>query len=184
MKLYLICQELILMLSFVPVVRKMNAESIFLISPGGGRNYTYSPVGVNATLECKVRNDGLIILWEVGDQLFESHSTKLNERGIYQSGMVPSSEGLASILVVFGNITDNNGSKVCCLLLEGRMLIENCTTIILYGNAAWITKWSHGFIVTCMLWIQFLTHLGISGLVSPTHAVSSGFSFWKYTESE
>ena len=151
MKLYLICQELILILFFAPVVRKMNAESIFLISPGGGRNYTCSPVGVSATLECKVRNDGPILLWEVGDLLFGSHSTKLNERGIYQSGMVPSLEGLASILIVFGNITDNNGSKVCRLLLW-RMLIENCTTIILNGNAAWITftKWSHGFIITCM----------------------------------
>ena len=151
MKLYFICQEFILMLFFAPVVRNLNAESIFLISPGGGRDYTYSPVGVNATLECKVRNDDLIILWEVGDLLFGSHSTKLNERGIYQSGMAPSSEGLTSILVVFGNITDNNGSKICCLLLEGRMIIENCTTIILYGKAAWITKWSHGFINICML---------------------------------
>ena len=131
---YFICQEPILMLLFAPFMRKMNAEGTFLISPGGGRDYTYSPVGQNATLECRVSNDHL--LWEVDNLRFQgSQSTVLNERGIYQSesDMVASSEGLASVLVVFGNTTENNRSKVCCLSPERKGLVENCTTLILYG---------------------------------------------------
>ena len=131
---YFICQELILMLLFASFMRKMNAEGTFLISPGGGREYTYSPVGQNASLECRVSNDDL--LWEVDELRFGSHSTRLNERGIYQSAndIVASSQGLISILVVFGNITENNGSKVCCLSLVGRDVLLSCTTLILYGK--------------------------------------------------
>ena len=135
---YIVCQENVFMLLFALFVSERNTESIFLVSPGGGRDYTYSPVGMNATLECRVSNDDLIILWEVDDLLFGCHSTTLNERGIYQSSMVKSSEGVISILVVFGNTAENNGSNVCCLSPVGRLLVENCTTLILYGNAAWI----------------------------------------------
>ena len=42
MKLYFVCQELILMLLFASFVRKMNAEGTFLISPGGGRVHVQS----------------------------------------------------------------------------------------------------------------------------------------------
>ena len=135
---YIVCQENVFMLLFALFVSERNTESIFLVSPGGGRDYTYSPVGMNATLECRVSNADLIILWEVDDLLFGCHSTTLNERGIYQSGMVKSSEGVISILVVFGNTEENNGSNVCCLSLVQRLLVENCTTLILYGNPAWI----------------------------------------------
>ena len=98
MKLYFVCRELALMLLLAPFVRKMNPEGTFLVPPGGGRDYTYSPVGVNATLECRVSNSDLS--WEVDNLCFGSQSTTLksNQRRIYQSDMDASSEGLASIL--------------------------------------------------------------------------------------
>ena len=131
-KFHFICQEFILVLLLAPFMRKMNPEGTFLISPGGGRDYTYSPVGVNATLECRVSNREL--LWEVDNLRFTSHSTTLNEMGIFQNDMVASSEGLVSVLLLFG--IENNGSKVCCLTFVRKKLVENCTTLVLYGKAS------------------------------------------------
>ena len=130
---YLVCQEFILMLLFAPFVRKLNSEGTFLISPGGGRDYTYSPVGVNATLECKVRNNDLLT-WEVDNLRFGSESTILNERGVFQSEQTASSEGLSSVLLVHGNMTENNGSKICCLTLVRKSIADICTTLIIYGK--------------------------------------------------
>ena len=105
---------------------------IFLVSPGGGRDYTYSPVGVNATLECTVSSNDLS--WEVDNLHFEGYSTILNKRGIYQSEQTASSEGLSSVLLVLGNMTVNNGSEVCCQTLVRRSLADICTTLIIYGK--------------------------------------------------
>ena len=109
-----------------------NYLDIFLVSPGGGRDYTYSPVGVNATLECTVSSNDLS--WEIDKLRFESYNSILNERGIFQSEQTASSEGLSSVLLVLGNITENNGSKVCCETLVRRSLVDICTTLIFYGK--------------------------------------------------
>ena len=109
-----------------------NYLDIFLMSPGGGRNYTYSPVGENATLDCKVASNDLS--WEVDDLHFESYSIVLNERGIYQSEQTASSDGLSSVLLVHGNMTENNATKVCCETLVRRSLVDICTTLIFFGK--------------------------------------------------
>ena len=111
-----------------------NYLDIVLVSPGGGRDYIYSPIGENATLECTVSSDDLS--WEVDDLHFESYSTILNERGIIQSAneQTTSSEGLSSVLLVLGNMAENNDSKVCCLTLVRRSLADICTTLIIYGK--------------------------------------------------
>ena len=113
----------------------------FLVSPGGGRDYTYSPVGVNATLECTVSSNGRRLSWEIDDFHFESYySTILNERGIYQiaSEQAASSEGLSSVLLVLGNMAENNGTKVCCETLVRRSLADICTTLIIYGKKLYL----------------------------------------------
>ena len=106
----------------------------FIVPPGGGRDYIYSPVGMNATLECRVSINYLS--WEVDGFHFEIYSAILNERGIYQpqSEQIASSEGLSSILLVLGDITENNGTKVCCETLVRRSLADICTTLIFYGR--------------------------------------------------
>ena len=112
-----------------------NYLDIFLVSPGGGREYTYSPVGVNATLECTVSSNGQRLSWIVDNFHFEIYSTLLNERGIYQlqSEQIASSKGLSSVLLVIGNITEND-TKVCCEALVRRSLAYICTTLIIYGK--------------------------------------------------
>ena len=87
---------------------------------------------MNQTLECTVsRND---LSWEVDNLHFESYSAILHERGIYQSEQIASSEGLSSILLVLGNMAENNGTKVCCETLVRRSLVDICTILIFYGK--------------------------------------------------
>ena len=106
---------------------------IFLVSPGEGRDYTYSPVGVNATLDCKVASNDLE--WSINGTRFgrENQRNFLTNRGIFQSELVSSSDGLSSTVFVFGNIS-NNASMVCCQsFLEG-LIMMSCTTLIVYGE--------------------------------------------------
>ena len=102
-----------------------------MVPPGGGRDYTYSPVGVNATLEYKVASDDLS--WSINYLEFDRPIERnlLHNRGIFQSELVSSSDGLFSTVFVFGNIS-NNASMVCCRsFLEGQMM--SCTTLTIYG---------------------------------------------------
>ena len=56
----------------------------------------------------------------------------LTNRGIVQSDLVSSTDGLSSTVFVFGNIS-NNASMTCCeSFLEGLMM--SCTTLIVYGK--------------------------------------------------
>ena len=104
----------------------------FLVSPGWGRDYTFSPVGVNATLDCKVANNDLS--WSINNIGFDRPNARnlLHNRGIFQSELVPSSDGLFSTLFVFGNVS-NNVSMVCCVSLLEEQTIS-CTTLIIYGK--------------------------------------------------
>ena len=104
----------------------------FLLSPGGGRDYAYSPVGVNATLDCKVASNDLT--WSINNIEFDRQNERnfLHSRGIFQSEFISSSEGLFSTVFMFGNIS-NNASMVCCQsFLEEQMM--SCTTLIIYGK--------------------------------------------------
>ena len=91
---------------------------------------------MNATLECTVSSNGQRLSWKVDDFHFEIYSTLLNEKGIYQlqSEQTASSKGLSSVLLVIGNITENNDTKVCCEVLVRRSLADICTTLIIYGK--------------------------------------------------
>ena len=69
-------------------IRKSNVHinlGIFLVSPGEGRDYTYSPVGVNATLDCEVASNELA--WSINNTRFgrENEINFLTNRGIFQS---------------------------------------------------------------------------------------------------
>ena len=103
------------------------------MSPGGGRDYTYSPVGVNATLNCKVASNDLT--WNINNIGFDkpNERTFFARKEIFQSELLPSPDGLSSTVFVFGTIS-NNASMVCCrslLEFEGQMI--SCTTLIIYG---------------------------------------------------
>ena len=126
-------QSMLILNNYTICWQVWNYLDIFLVSPGGGRDYTYSPVGVNATLECKVRNNDLLT-WEVDKLRFGSQSTILNERGIFQSEQTASSEYLSSVLLVHGNTAENNGSKICCETLVRKSIADICTTLIIYGK--------------------------------------------------
>ena len=73
------------------------------MSPGGGRDYTYSPVGVNATLNCKVTSNDLT--WNINNIGFDrlNERDSLAKREIFQSELLPSSDGLSSTLFVLGS---------------------------------------------------------------------------------
>ena len=103
--------------------------------PGDGEEFAYSPVNVNATLHCAVNNT--IFVWEV-DALALDNSVQgrqLKSRGIFQSELIISSDGVTSSSVIkFGGRELNNNTRICCqsFLNEPK---ENCTTLIVYyGN--------------------------------------------------
>ena len=112
------------------------AVDIFLESPGGGENFVYSPVDVNATFHCAVNNNN--ILWVVNMLAFDSptHRRIPHSRQIFQTEPVTSSDGvMRSSVTVFGNLAVNNNSKICCQSqLENNEFVAQCTTLILYGR--------------------------------------------------
>ena len=106
---------------------------LFLVRPGDGEQFVYSPVDADATLPCAVNNT--FMSWDVDgfsfDNAFERHL--LNSRGVFQT--THTTEALSnSILTVFGDIEVNNNIIICCESNEGLMHRESCTTLIIYGN--------------------------------------------------
>ena len=98
------------------------------IQPGGGREYTHSPVGENATLQRRVSNS--TIIWEVDNLAFNRPGQRafLNHRNIHQFDP----PALPSVLVV-GDVK-NNSSRVCCSAVVGEISEGSCTTLVLYGK--------------------------------------------------
>ena len=108
------------------------------MSPGNGQENVYSPVNTNATLHCEVNQTRLTWLTTVGDNPYvfeiEGHRNFLHSRGIFQYGQMTSSDGVTvSILVVFGDVINNN-TRVCCQAFVGTSMEENCTTLFIYGK--------------------------------------------------
>ena len=68
----------------------------FLVKPGGGEEFVYSPIEVNATIYCAVNNTSLG--WEVDDLILDSelHRPVFQPRGIFQEGPVTSSDGVTT----------------------------------------------------------------------------------------
>ena len=71
-------------------------NNYFLVRPGNGEEFVYSPVSVNATLHCAVNDT--ILEWEVDGFSLDSsvQGPQLNSRGIFQSGPIVSSDGVTS----------------------------------------------------------------------------------------
>ena len=117
----------------------------FIVYPGGGRDYTYSPVGVNATLDCKVASNDLA--WSINNIGFDRINARnfLANRGIFQSEPLSSSDGLSSTVFVFGNIS-NNASIVCCQPLSEDQIMS-CTKLIIYGKL-YLYFWMNGMNVS------------------------------------
>ena len=114
----------------------MNHHIEFLVRPGEGEDFVYSPVEVNATLYCAVNDTYLV--WEVDRLNFDTAFKRdtLHSRGIFQNGLTTLTNSVtASYVIVFGNVQMNNNSRICCqsLSLVRQELRESCTTLIIYG---------------------------------------------------
>ena len=109
-------------------------SDLFFVRPGDGEEYVYSPVNVNATLHCAVKNTNLA--WVVDMLALDSavQRPQLNSRGIFQSGPIVPSDGVtSSSVIVFGSRELNNNTRICCQSFVNE-LKENCTTLIVYGK--------------------------------------------------
>ena len=106
---------------------------LFLVRPGNGEEFVYSPVDANATLTCAVNNT--LLYWDVAGFSFDKAIERyiLNSRGVFQT--THTTEALSnSTLTVFGDIDVNNNIIICCESNEGLMHRESCTTLIIYGS--------------------------------------------------
>ena len=107
----------------------------FMVGPGDGDEFMYSPIEVNVTFYCAVNNPDLE--WTIDDDgfsgLVEKH--RLHSRQIFQSQPVTSSVGVTTSNVTVFGLLENNNSRICCQFLdESRQVQKNCTTLILYGK--------------------------------------------------
>lgn len=114
-----------------------DTTDLFIVSPGDGEEFVYSPVGVNATLHCAVNST--ILTWSIDDRLtFENPAQKLvlDSKEIYRSGPTISTDGImVSSVTVYGK-SENNNTRICCQTnVNG--LKENCTTVIWYNVNAY-----------------------------------------------
>ena len=107
-------------------------SDFFLVRPGDGELFVYSPVDVNATLHCAVNNT--FLSWIVDRFSFDNSVREgiLNSRRIFHTTY--STEALSnSTLTVYGDIDVNNNIRICCESFEGLMQRESCTILIIYG---------------------------------------------------
>ena len=131
---------LILILQIVRGIHSSSCGSmcrdIFLVKPGDGEEFVYSPVDVNATLHCAVNNNELAWIVESDNldrPLFvnEFYRQALNSREIILNRRITSDGVTTSSISIFGKHINNN-SVICCQVFAN-MLLENCTTLVLYG---------------------------------------------------
>ena len=120
----------ILMLRIVSV-----CTDVFLVRPGDGEEFVYSPIDVNATIHCVV-NHTKVPSWTIDGFSLESENLRpvINSRGIFQTGITNSSGIVESAMIVLGNREVNNNTRICCQSAMNTKLKESCTTLILYGN--------------------------------------------------
>ena len=107
----------------------------FVVSPGDGREFVYSPVDSNATISCAVSE--LVLEWIVAEVSFDSptRALELNSRRIFKSTTEVLPNGVTtSSVTVFGDISVNNNTNVCCRTIVNDSPIANCTTLIIYGE--------------------------------------------------
>ena len=120
----------ILMLRIVSV-----CTDVFLVRPGDGKEFVYSPIEVNATIHCVVNHTNVLV-WTIDGFSLESENLRplLNSRGIFQTGITNSSGIVQSAVTVLGNREVNNDIEICCQSVVNTKLNESCTTLMLYGN--------------------------------------------------
>ena len=100
------------------------------------RHAVYSPVDVNATLHCVVNGSELDLEWEIDGFTFTSplQRSQLHPRQIFQGSTMTLGSIKSSSMIIFGDIVENNGSRICCLAMAyGQDLVEACTVLIVYG---------------------------------------------------
>ena len=103
---------------------------VFLERPGDGDEVIYSPVGVSVTLNCVVR--GSILYWGINGDYYDESEPEVTSRGIFlQAPTTISADIEMSSLTVIGNISNNNLS-ICCQVLVQRELMDACTTLMIY----------------------------------------------------
>ena len=108
-------------------------SDLFLVRPGDGEQFVYSPIDINATLHCAVNNT--ILSWDVDRIAFDNSVREgiLNSRRVFHT--THTTEALSnSTLTVYGDIDVNNNIKICCESFEGVKQRESCTTLIIYGS--------------------------------------------------
>ena len=110
---------------------------IFLVRPGDGEEFVYSPFGVNATLYCAVNNTNLLWVVDMLNFDVDIERESLNLRGIYRRLPTETSEGIMeSVVTVSGRTKRNNNTHyICCWSFLGSEIeqVQACTTLIIYG---------------------------------------------------
>ena len=105
---------------------------LFLVRPGDGEKFVYSPVNANATLHCAVNNT--FLSWSVDGLNFDNDNKRsiLFSRGIFQSTNTVGAL-IQSTLTVDGEKELNNNIEICCEYLEEERQRDSCTTLVIYG---------------------------------------------------
>ena len=109
--------SLILVLRFVKgnqsTLRKNMCMNVFLVAPGDGEEFVYSPIGVNITLQCAVNNARLV--WIIDNSLlFEVQGSILDSRRIFLNETYTSDGVTISSITIFANREVNNNTRICC----------------------------------------------------------------------
>ena len=106
---------------------------LFLVRPGEGEEFVYTPVEINATIHCAVNST--FLYWIVDEFNFDIEHTRavLHSRGIFQTTNTSSDGVTTSHVIVFGNTEMNNNTRLCCRSLMELDLEEACTHLIIYG---------------------------------------------------
>ena len=110
-------------------------SQLFLMRPGNGGMPVYSPVDVNATLHCVVNDSELDPEWEIDGFTFASpfQQRQLHSRQIFQGSTMALGNIKSSSMIIFGDIVENNGTRIYCLASHGQGLVKAYTVLIVYG---------------------------------------------------
>lgn len=93
----------------------------------------YSPIDMNTTSHCVVNSSELE--WDIDDLRFVSsfQRRQLHSRQIFEGPTTTLGGIINSSVIIFGNITRNNDTIICCVALLGQDPIVSCTVLIVYG---------------------------------------------------
>ena len=105
------------------------ATATFVVKPGRGKEFIYTAVSRNTTLECTVFNTSMLG-WLIDRFDPRFHDNDFSGFTAYQSGPTIATTGeLTSTLTVNGAV-GNSGIEICCQTLGPQ---ECCTNLIIYG---------------------------------------------------